>query len=263
MEKVIVVSGPIGAGKSAFIREFQSLFGGERLSTRKIIIDQTGAANERKALQEAGDLLDKQTDGIWVANAAEAAQPLISESFLLVDAIRIEKQRSHLRARFADKLFHIHLFASDEILEKRYAGRPPQLKEFATYAEVRANTTESNVGGLASGADLVVDAGKTDPRTIAYQAAYSLGFYKADVERLVDVLVGAQFGSEGKGNICAFLAKEYQVLMRVGGPTQGTRWPIRGTTTFNCLQALCPTQGLRSLSVPAPRFGCLGCYERS
>ena len=43
------------------------------------------------------------------------------------------------------------------------------------------------------------------------------------VRRSVDVLVGAQYGSEGKGNICAFIANEYNVLVRVGGPNAGHR----------------------------------------
>jgi len=37
----------------------------------------------------------------------------------------------------------------------------------------------------------------------------------------VDVLVGGQYGSEGKGNVVAFLAPEYDVLVRVGGPNAG------------------------------------------
>jgi adenylosuccinate synthase len=38
---------------------------------------------------------------------------------------------------------------------------------------------------------------------------------------LVDVLVGGQYGSEGKGNIVGHIAPEYQVLVRVGGPNAG------------------------------------------
>lgn len=37
----------------------------------------------------------------------------------------------------------------------------------------------------------------------------------------VDVLVGGQFGSEGKGQIAAYIAKEYDYLVRVGGPNAG------------------------------------------
>ncbi|MDQ6770336.1 MAG: adenylosuccinate synthetase [Gemmatimonadota bacterium] len=34
-------------------------------------------------------------------------------------------------------------------------------------------------------------------------------------------MVGGQYGSEGKGNIAAYLAPEYEVLVRVGGPNAG------------------------------------------
>src|SRR5690606_29410184 len=37
----------------------------------------------------------------------------------------------------------------------------------------------------------------------------------------VDVLIGGQYGSEGKGQIAAYMAKEYDVLVRVGGPNAG------------------------------------------
>lgn len=39
--------------------------------------------------------------------------------------------------------------------------------------------------------------------------------------RLVDVVVGGQWGSEGKGNIASYIAPEYPNLMRVGGPNAG------------------------------------------
>jgi len=38
---------------------------------------------------------------------------------------------------------------------------------------------------------------------------------------LVDVLVGGQYGSEGKGNIVGHIAPEYSLLVRVGGPNAG------------------------------------------
>ena len=37
----------------------------------------------------------------------------------------------------------------------------------------------------------------------------------------VDVVVGGQYGSEGKGQIVAYLAREYDLLVRVGGPNAG------------------------------------------
>jgi adenylosuccinate synthase len=37
----------------------------------------------------------------------------------------------------------------------------------------------------------------------------------------VDVIVGGQYGSEGKGNVASYLAPEYKLLLRVGGPNAG------------------------------------------
>ena len=51
--------------------------------------------------------------------------------------------------------------------------------------------------------------------------AANLGLYGRGYERLVDVLIGGQYGSEGKGQIAACLAPEYAVLVRVGGPNAG------------------------------------------
>ena len=45
--------------------------------------------------------------------------------------------------------------------------------------------------------------------------------FPLEPEKMVDVLVGGQYGSEGKGNISAYIAKDYDVLVRVGGPNAG------------------------------------------
>jgi adenylosuccinate synthase len=53
------------------------------------------------------------------------------------------------------------------------------------------------------------------------KVAARLGLYGREHMRLVDVVVGGQYGSEGKGHIASYLAREYQVLVRVGGPNAG------------------------------------------
>ena len=37
----------------------------------------------------------------------------------------------------------------------------------------------------------------------------------------MDVIIGAQYGSEGKGQIAAYISREYDLLVRVGGPNAG------------------------------------------
>ncbi|MGO8184151.1 adenylosuccinate synthetase [Rhizobium leguminosarum] len=222
MKRIIAVSGPIGVGKSSFFQALERRIGGRRISTRKIILTRTGVPNERKALQDAGEKLDLETDGQWVATAAESeAASTEPNQFIFIDAVRIESQIRHLRTVFGDKVLHLHLTASDEILQDRYSKRPSELKEFETYEEVRASVTERAIEQLGTTADMVLDAGRIDANTLAGKVAYNLGGYDSNVTPLVDVIVGAQFGSEGKGNICAHLAKNYEVLMRVGGPNAG------------------------------------------
>jgi adenylosuccinate synthase len=45
--------------------------------------------------------------------------------------------------------------------------------------------------------------------------------YGRGYARLVDVMVGGQYGSEGKGHVASYLAGEYDFLVRVGGPNAG------------------------------------------
>src|SRR5258708_11163799 len=57
----------------------------------------------------------------------------------------------------------------------------------------------------------------------------------------VDVVVGLQFGSEGKGGVCQYLLEHgrYGATIRTGGPQAGhTVYPPGGTPrTFNVLPA--------------------------
>ena len=48
-----------------------------------------------------------------------------------------------------------------------------------------------------------------------------MGLHSPPDVRCVDVLVGGQYGSEGKGHVAAYLSREYDVLVRVGGPNAG------------------------------------------
>ena len=224
MNSLIVLSGPIGVGKSSFGKALTDHFGVTRISTRQWILRQTGCANERRALQEAGERLDAATGGAWVADAVEAALPPggAGGAFLL-DSARIRGQVEAVRSRFPGRVFHIHLHAHFDELERRYVLRDAELKEFATYAEAAAHGTEAQVGTLADIAELVLDADHANAETLAITAMAVRGTTISPVERLVDVIVGGQYGSEGKGNICAHIARDYAALMRIGGPNAGHR----------------------------------------
>jgi adenylosuccinate synthase len=77
------------------------------------------------------------------------------------------------------------------------------------------------VDRLADAADIVVDTGRNTADDVLVRVASRLGLYGRSVDRLVDVLVGGQYGSEGKGHVASYLAPEYDYLVRTGGPNAG------------------------------------------
>jgi len=209
MRYVFVISGPVGVGKSSFCDQFAQRFGAVRLSTRTILID-NGIPNERRALQDAGDALDQETDGKWVADgAAQHAQEVAVDGILLIDSARIEKQIEHLRRAYGQRLVHVHLTASINILRVRYLGRTRQMREFDRYDELKQNTTEANIEQLGRIADVQILTDRCEPKSLLARAVAGLGLYPSEPARLVDVVVGGQYGSEGKGNICSHLASGY------------------------------------------------------
>jgi len=219
---IILLSGPVASGKTTLAMALVERYGFKLLKTRELIQSRLHVKAERGALQRAGVRLDRETGGQWLADAlvrAEASSA--SDARLIVDSIRIEGQAEAIRAAFGPRVVHIHLDAPETTLSERYGDREPHLKELASYDDVRRNRTERAVNKLAQSADIVIDTHRNSPSDVVTRAAARLGLYGRSVERLVDVLVGGQYGSEGKGHVAAYLAPEYAWLIRVGGPNAG------------------------------------------
>src|SRR5690606_22153820 len=70
-------------------------------------------------------------------------------------------------------------------------------------------------------ADVRINTDNTDTDDTLVRVVAQLGLFPAPNHRLVDVIIGGQYGSEGKGHVAAYLAPEYDVLVRVGGPNAG------------------------------------------
>ncbi|NTI70341.1 AAA family ATPase [Agrobacterium rhizogenes] len=221
MKKIVVLSGPIAVGKTAFSDELMRRYPCEKVSTRKYILKAKQVPNKRKSLQAAGAQLDRDTGGAWVSEAAAEANLPSDKSYLLIDSVRIPGQVEFLRERFGrENVHHIHLTAPREVLKERFEERPAHLREASTYEEAIADQTEAEVERLASIADVVVATEKSDVKSCVTFAAAGRLSVEAPLS-YVDLFVGGQWGSEGKGNICALLAKEYEILVRVGGPNAG------------------------------------------
>jgi len=172
-------------------------------------------------LQEAGDLLDKQSQGKWVLEELDKLVRTSKSSVtIVVDCVRNNEQLNHVRNAFPQITTHVHLTAPPDELRKRYNRRYRE-GNAPTYDKVKENRTEANADELKHIADISIDTDRCLDGDVLVRAASYMGLYGYSDNGYVDVVVGSQFGSEGKGQIVAYLAKEYDLLVRVGGPNAG------------------------------------------
>jgi len=228
MKRLIVLSGPVCAGKTTLAVELRQRFSIHIFKSRQLIMAATGARNERVALQEAGDQLDTTTKGHWLAEAVtREAEGLADDAEAVVDSVRTLPQIDAIRTKFGTRVLHVHITGPTEPggeLAKRYDAKKadrPKERELETYSQLRENPTESKVDDLKVVADVVVDTALCTTTDVVVRVATHLGYYGRGMQRLVDVLVGGQWGSEGKGHLVSHLAPEYALLLRVGGPNAG------------------------------------------
>jgi adenylosuccinate synthase len=240
--RIVVVSGPVGAGKSTLAHRLQRRYCAVHVRTPDIMHDYAigrgvSLADERREMQDFGDQLDRDTGGSWVSDwlSEKIADGQIIGELIVVDAARRAEQIERLREAFPARVSHIHLHAPDAELSLRYSERDSGLKELASYADVRANETEGQVINLAAEADVSIDTQRCTIGDVEIRAAAALRLTSPHSGQFVDVLVGGQYGSEGKGNIAYYLAPEYEVLMRVGGPNAGHKVPTDPPYTHRLL----------------------------
>jgi adenylosuccinate synthase len=236
---VVVLSGPVSAGKTTLASRLRDRFGAVHLKT-SVLLEELAKGRvqlERGAMQRFGARLDSQTSGKWVAeDLVPRITDLPEDAVVVIDAARVAGQIDALRAGLPRQVVHVHLTAPRDVLERRYAKRPKtRFKERATYAEVLANPTERRVPQLKKDADVLIDTGKSTREDVEVRAASYLGLNARDPGALVDVIVGGQYGSEGKGNVAYAIGSEYDLLCRVGGPNAGHKVPLDEPLTHRLL----------------------------
>jgi adenylosuccinate synthase len=225
---ILILSGQICSGKSKLAKELEASLGFDVFKTKDVLADIHRKSDPtRFTLQQTGRKLDRSTGGLWVVKEFQNkifSKPLVN-SLHIIDAVRIHEQIIALRESFGASVVHVHLLASDNRLFERYVveygnNRPiNQIRD--EYRKAKRDKTEKQVDSVADRADLIVNTDCCYGRDVATRVATFLGLRSNYRQRLVDIAVGAQFGSEGKGQICAHLAPEYDALVRVGGPNAG------------------------------------------
>jgi adenylosuccinate synthase len=229
----VLLSGRVCAGKTSLAQNLLRQPGATTLKS-KALIEQILARSraDRRALQNEGEKLDKRTDGKWLS--AELNKLLMNDPsirLVIVDAVRIEQQVRWIR-QSGWPVVHVHLTASRDVLARRYSRRRRRETELKSYDALSASATERNVDQLSEIADVVINTDRCNVHDVHARVAARLEIQPVTAQPLVDVLIGGQYGSEGKGNIVHYLAPEYDVLVRVGGPNAGHKVFRRGQDPF-------------------------------
>jgi adenylosuccinate synthase len=230
---IILVSGEIASGKSTLAHKLEENFNFKVLKTRDALIDLArkklkGQEPDRTFLQNFGTTLDKKDGGKWVLDYFQNNSDfsLANGSLFFVDAVRIQKQIDYFRKAYSFIVFHIHLTASQECLKQRFLTRDEvshlsKSEKLKKYEIAKREETEHQVHTLSDDADLSIDTELSTIQDVFIRVASFLKLLSSTNNKLVDVIVGGQFGSEGKGQVAAHIAPDYDCLMRVGGPNAG------------------------------------------
>jgi len=244
MRQIVLISGHTCNGKSALAKLLEQRF---KFSTFKTsqhiaqIAEQSDLENTRQGLKDLGDKLDEETNHQWLIDAvAKAARKLPPQTPVVVDSIRKAEQLELFRQQVEFEVTHVHLYATRATLERRFKERQKERGTPESAEEMDLIKSEQDITVFRNDADVRIFTDRTDGEDTFVRVSAYLGLYPPPYRKCVDVLIGGQYGSEGKGQVAAYLAKEYDVLMRVGGPNAGHKAAREaGKYTYHSLPSGC------------------------
>lgn len=218
---LVILSGPVASGKTTLARELGQRAAARHISTSGLMAALAAQEPERGELQRLG-LTDRYRSGGWIIDAVrQSADRSPAGSAVVVDAVRTLAQVREIRhaAAGAWQVLHVHLRGDEQQLAARHRTRPGT--EETAWDEVMRSPTERAAPALEAEADVVIDTTRVTPADVAVRVEAQIKRFRPRKGEYVDVLVGGQWGSEGKGNLAFFLAPEYDLLIRVGAPNAG------------------------------------------
>lgn len=221
--RVVIISGKTCTGKTGLAIALRDRYGFKVVSSRDVLLGnlELGVASDRASLIKEARSQDEQSNSRWIVDGVKPQFDLLrkDEPGIVVDQVSSAEQVRQFREHFGTNLIHVHLYATQQTLLKRY-GSTEGSSGATPYDEID-HLAEGDVESLKTDADVRIFTDRTDNEDTLVRVAAHLQLLTPPDLRCVDVLVGGQYGSEGKGNIVAYLAKEYDVLVRVGGPNAG------------------------------------------
>jgi adenylosuccinate synthase len=218
--RAIVISGRFCSGKSTLANSFRTMAGASLVQSKEVLSQRAAHPLEtRRAWHRFADKVERDTDGQWLSDALNRlalADPSLSH--VILDAVHTASQVRHIR-QGGWAVLHVHLKASEQTLLERYESVSKD--QTSKYEDVADKSRERRVDDLAGIADVVIDTDRCSANDVYARIVARTQVRPVTAIPLVDVLIGGQYGSEGKGNIVNYLAPEYEVLVRVGGPNAG------------------------------------------
>ncbi len=243
--RLIVISGGLASGKTALADRLKLAFGCRLVRTSSIIWERLppNSKGSRRSLQLAGNKLDRLTRYSWIATeVAKVIRDAGGNVPVVLEGVRKPQQMDEIQKAIGHRYVrHVHLSVDPATQRDRFEASKRAKDCGMTYEDAVDDASERQVRRLESKADILVDTERHSERDVFCRVSARLNLQSRSSDRLVDVVVGGQYGSEGKGNIADFLSREYEVLMRVGGPNAGHK--VYEEPPFTHISLPCGTRG--------------------
>jgi RNase adaptor protein for sRNA GlmZ degradation len=161
----VILSGTSCSGKTTSASSLQRA-GYVLLSVRETLLILSGAQiKTRRDLQDFGLFLENETNGRWLETPVANALSEAPGKPLVVDSIRSLAQLEAVKRALGDETLHVHLFADERELERRFEVRADfDDVGLSTIHDVLSHEAETSVHTLAELADLVIDTTHSTPR---------------------------------------------------------------------------------------------------
>jgi adenylosuccinate synthase len=218
----IVITGRLCSGKTTLSAAIAQKFSAKLVTIKDLLELATGNPLAPSKLETSKAALESQTNGRWVKEALARHIVSIPEPYgvLVLDGLETAAQVAGLR-ELGFRVLHIHLHAQDDVLWERFRVAQGDTGARKAFDARRRRWGPTQEDMLVKAADAVIDTERCSTDDVFARVRARLEINPVTAHACVDVLIGGQFGSEGKGNVAHYLAPEYDVLVRVGGPNAG------------------------------------------
>jgi predicted nuclease with RNAse H fold/dephospho-CoA kinase len=219
---VIGISGRICAGKTTTARLLEEL--GFAYTRFSLVIDDEIAARgdvlDRATRQRVGMEINRTKGQRWLCE--RVLSRVAGQANVVVDGLRFPEDHAFFVERFGSKFVHLHIGASQELRALRYSRSEQAGLPFELVDHQAVESKIDELGQLA-GATVGNDSSVAMLREKVPNCLKALAQARDD-ECLSLVVVGGQFGSEGKGKVALEIVRRdpsVAAAVRVGGTNSG------------------------------------------